>query len=101
MASPPSRAKIAARGTLIAFVAALVVGAVVFAAVMLIGGTSADALMAGAYVAAGYLVLNLVVLGVGLFVRPSESWAVGAALATPAILAAIGFGYSIYSAYPL
>jgi hypothetical protein len=101
MASPSSRVQIAVRGTLIALVTAVVVGAVVFAAVMLIGGKIEDALRAGAYVAAGYVALNLVVLLVGLLVRPSESWAVGAALATPVVVAAIGFGYSIFRGYPL
>jgi hypothetical protein len=101
MASPSSRVQIALRGTLIALVAAGVVGAVLFAAVMLIGGNFDDAVRAGSYVAAGYLALNLAVLLVGLLVRPSESWAVGAALATPVVVAAIGFGYSIFRGYPL
>jgi hypothetical protein len=101
MTSLRGRAQIAVRGTLIALVAAVVIGAVVSAAVILIGAKFDDAARAGIYVAAGYLALNLVVLGVGLIVRPSESWAVGAALATPVVLAAIGFGYSIFRGYPL
>ncbi|MEA2677246.1 MAG: hypothetical protein QOJ81_1387 [Chloroflexota bacterium] len=100
MARPSSRGQIAVRGTLIALAVAAVIGAVVFAAVMLISGKVDDALVALSYVALGYLVLNLVVLGVGLSFRPSPSWAVGAALATPIILAAIGFGYAAYRAVP-
>ena len=91
---------IAVRGTLIALLAAAVVGGVVFAAVMPLSAKVDDALLAAGYLAVGYLALNLIVLGVGLLVRPSGSWAVGAALATPVILAAIGFGYAAYRAVP-
>ena len=100
MAHPLNKGRIAVRGTLIALAVAAVIGAVVFGAVMLIGGNAGDALRALGYVALGYLGLNLVVLAVGLVVRPSESWAVGAALATPVVLAAIGFGYAAYLRVP-
>ena len=96
MTHTPGTRHTAIRGALIALVVAAVIGAVVFAAVMLISGRPADALTAAAYLALGYAVLNLVVLLVGLWFRPSESWAIGAAVATPVILAAIGFGYTAY-----
>jgi hypothetical protein len=100
MTPSSTRGRIAVRGTLIALAVAAVIGAVVFAVVMLMGGTSADALRAASYLALGYLLLNLTVLVIGLVVRPSASWAVGAALATPVILAAIGFGYTAYLGVP-
>ena len=92
--------RVAVRGTLIALAAAAILGGLVFGVVMLMGGSIADAVRATAYVALGYLALNLVVLGVGLLVKPSEGWAIGAAVATPVILAAIGFGYAAYRAVP-
>ena len=96
-----TRGRIAVRGTVVALTVAVVIGLVVFAAVLLIGGRIDDALRATVYVALAYLLLNLAVLAVGLVVRPSESsWAIGAALATPVILAAIGFGYTAYLAVP-
>jgi hypothetical protein len=100
MTDMPGTRRIAVRGTLIALAVAAIIGALVFAAVMLIAGRLDDALRATAYVALGYLALNLIVLGVGLLVRPSESWAIGAALATPVVLAAIGFGYAAYRSVP-
>ncbi len=100
MTSSSSRVRIAVRGTLIALVVAGVIGAVVFAAVILISGNANDALRAAGYVALGYLALNLVVLGAGLIARPSEGWAVGAALATPVVIAAMGFGYAAYLSLP-
>jgi galactitol-specific phosphotransferase system IIC component len=100
MTHTPGTRRIAVRGTLIALGAAAILGGVVFAVVMLMGGTVADAVRATAYVALGYLALNLVVLGIGLLLKPSDSWAIGAAVATPVILAAIGFGYAAYRAVP-
>lgn len=100
MTDTPSTGRIAVRGTLIALAAAAILGGLVFAVVVSMGGSIADAVRATAYVALGYLALNLVVLGVGLLVKPSPSWAFGAALATPVILAAIGFGYAAYRAVP-
>jgi hypothetical protein len=67
---------------------------------MLVSGSVDDALLAVGYVAVGYLCLNLAILAVGMWFKPSEGWAVGAALATPVILAAIGFGYAAYRAVP-
>ena len=101
MTDTPGTRHIAVRGALIALAVSAVLGAVLFAAVMLITGKSDDALRAAGYLALGYLALNLIVLGVGLVARPSGAWAIGAALATPVILAAIGFGYSIFLAKPL
>lgn len=101
MTDTPSTRQIAVRGTLIAIAVAAVIGGFMFAAVLLVTGKLDDAARVAAYLALGYLALNLVVLGLGLIARPSASWAIGAALATPVILAAIGFGYSIYSAYSL
>ncbi|MEP7361276.1 MAG: hypothetical protein ABI744_06840 [Chloroflexota bacterium] len=100
MTPPYSRARIALRGFLIALAVAAVIGAVVFASVILISAKVDDALLAAAYVGGGYLALNLIILGAGLLVRASDSWAVGAALATPVILAAIGFGYAAYRSIP-
>ena len=95
-----STGRVVLRGTLIALAAAAIIAGLVFGIVFLMGGGTADALRASAYVALGYLALNLVVLGGGLLVKPSESWAIGAAVATPVILAAIGFGYTAYLALP-
>ena len=100
MTRPPGTSHTAIRGALIAIAVAAVVGGVVFGAVMLISGRVDDALTAAGYLALGYLLLNLIVLVVGLWFRPSESWAIGAAVATPVILAAIGFGYTAYLAVP-
>ena len=49
----------------------------------------------------GFFWLNLVVLTIGLWFKPTRGWAVGACLATPVIVAAIGFGYAAYRAWPL
>jgi hypothetical protein len=100
MTATPSTRRVAVRGILFALAAAAIVGGVVFGSVILLSGSVDDALRATAYVALGYLVLNLVVLAVGLALKPSESWAIGAAVATPVILAAIGFGYAAYRAVP-
>ena len=100
MSDTPSTGRIALRGSLIALAAAAILGGLVFGVVMLMGGSVDDALRATAYVGLGYLALNLVVLSVGLVLKPSESWAIGAAVATPVILAAIGFGYAAYRAVP-
>jgi hypothetical protein len=101
MTDVPGIRHIAVRGGLIALAVSAVLGVVVFAAVVLITGNTNDALRPAAYMALGYLALNLIVLGVGLVARPSGAWAIGAALATPVILAAIGFGYTIFLARPL
>ena len=100
MTDTPDIRLAALQGALIALVVSALVGAVVFAGVILITGKFDEALRAGGYLGLGYLALNLVVLAVGLIVRRSESWAVGAAVATPVILAAIGFGYTAYLAAP-
>lgn len=93
---------LALRGTAIALVVALVLGLIVFgAATLFLGETLASALAAGATVGLGYLWLNLIILMVGLWFKPTDSWAVGSALATPVVLAAIGFGYAAYRAWPL
>lgn len=95
-----SRRHIAARGALIALAVAAAIGGVIFGAVMLLGGGVDAALVAVTYVAVGYLCLNLIILVVGLWLKPTEAWAVGAALATPVVLAAIGFGYAAYRSVP-
>jgi hypothetical protein len=100
MTPSSSRVRLAVRGTLIAVAVAGLIGAVVFAAVVLIGGRSDDGFRAAAYVALAYLAINLIVLVAGLIARPSEGWAVGAALATPVVIAALGFGYAAYLALP-
>ena len=101
MTRTPGTRHIAIRGGLIALAVAAVIGGVVFAAVVLMSGSIDDALLAAGYVALSYLCLNLVILAAGLWFKPSGSWAVGAALATPVILAAIGFGYAAFRSVPL
>ena len=100
MTETPGIRHVAVRGSLIALAVSALLGVVAFAAVMLITGRLDDALRAGAYVGFGYLALNLIVLVVGLVVTRSQSWAIGAAVATPVILAAVGFGYTAYLAVP-
>ncbi|MDL2335952.1 MAG: hypothetical protein QFC55_07975, partial [Chloroflexota bacterium] len=95
-AKRPGQRHIGRRGGLIALAVAVALGAIAFAAVMLISGKNEDALLAAGFVGFGYLGLNLTVLAIGLWFKPAESWAVGAALATPVVVAAIGFGYSIF-----
>ena len=93
---------LALRGAAIALAVALALGLIVFgAAELFLGETLATGLVAGATVGLGYLWLNLIILSVGLWFKPAESWAVGSALSTPVILAAIGFGYAAYRAWPL
>ena len=75
-------------------------GLVVFATAEFIGLTAADVVRVVVTVAGSYLLLNLTILAVGLWFKPSASWAVGAALATPVILAAIGFGYVAFRSVP-
>jgi hypothetical protein len=101
MIDTPDIRRAVVRGALIALAVAAVVGGGTFAAVMLITANLDEAFRAGGYLGVGYLALNLVVLVLGLIVRPSESWPVGAAVATPVILAAIGFGYTAYLAVPI
>ena len=101
MTTIPPKRQIAIRGVLLAVAVAAVIGLIVFGAAQLMGAALGDGIKAAVVIGLGYLLLNLVVLGVGLVMGPSRSWAVGAALATPVIVAAIGFGYSIFLAYPL
>jgi hypothetical protein len=90
------------RGLLIALGAAAVIGVIVFAAAeLLLNGGFNHALSAAAYVAGGFLWLNVIVLVTGLWFKPAESWSLGAMLSTPVILAAIGFGYAAYRAMPV
>lgn len=97
-----SKRRIAVRGTLIALAVSAVIGVAVVAAVWLVAReVNEDSLRAAAYLALGYLTLNLIVLGIGLLARPSNAWALGAAFATPLVIAAIGFGYTIFLAKPL
>ncbi|MEP7379143.1 MAG: hypothetical protein ABI725_06210 [Chloroflexota bacterium] len=96
-----TRGQIAIRGVFLALVVAAILGLIVFGAAQLVGATLGDGIQAAAVVALGYLLLNLLVLAIGLLFKPSSSWAVGAALATPVIVAAIGFGYTIFLSYPL
>jgi hypothetical protein len=101
MNSTPSRSQIALRGVLVALVVAAVIALIVFGAAQLMGAAVGDGVKAATAVGLSYLVVNLVVLAAGLVFRAPGNWAVGAALATPVIVAAIGFGYTIFLAYPL
>ncbi len=101
MTGIPTKRQIALRGVLLAVAVAAVLGVIVFGAASLTGAAPGDALKAAAVIGLGYMLLNLVVLAVGLVFQPSRSWAVGAALATPVIVAAVGFGYTIFLSYPL
>jgi hypothetical protein len=102
MTERPSIRRVAVLGVLVALAVSTVIGVVVFAVGFLVTReVTENSLRAPLYLALGFLTLNLVVLGVGLLARPSESWAIGAAVATPVILAAIGFGYTIFLARPL
>jgi uncharacterized membrane protein len=98
----PQTRRLALRGAALAIAVALALGVTtVLVAILLLHVPADTGLIAGSAVGLGYLWLNLVVLGVGLWFRPSESWALGAVLATPVVLAAIGFGYASYRAWPL
>ena len=97
----PTKPQIAFRGAALALAVAAVIGLIVFGAASLMGAAVGDGLKAAAVIGLGYLLLNLVVLAVGLMLQPSPNWAVGAALATPVIVAALGFGYTIFLSYPL
>lgn len=101
MTTNPTKAQIAIRGVLLALAVAAAIGLIVFGAAQFMGASLGDGVKAAAVIGLGYLLLNLIVLAVGLAYRPSRSWAVGAALATPVIVAAIGFGYTIFLSYPL
>src|SRR5512141_1253987 len=101
-ARQPEARPIATRGVAIALGVAAVLALVVMAlATVLLGYELAGGLLSGAVVGGGFLWLNLVVLAVGLWFKPTEGWAVGACLATPVIVAAIVFGYAAYRAWPL
>ncbi len=101
-ARQPEVRGLALRGAAIALGVAAVLGLVVFVlATVILGYGLTGGLLAGAVVGAGFLWLNLLVLAVGLWFKPDRAWAVGACLATPVIIAAIGFGYAAYRAWPL
>jgi hypothetical protein len=98
----PDARRLGLRGAAIALVVALALGLIIFVlATVFLGATPAVGLMAGGTVGLAYLLLNLVVLAVGLWFKPSDSWPIGSALSTPVIVAAIGFGYAAYRAWPL
>lgn len=101
MTSIPTKRQIAIRGVLLALAVAAAIGLIVFGTAEFMGAALGDGVKAAVVIGLGYLLLNLVVLAVGLMFRPSRTWAVGAALATPVIVAAIGFGYTIFLSYPL
>ncbi len=97
----PTKPQIALRGAALALAVAAVIAVTVFGAASLMGAALGDGVKAAAVIGLGYFLLNVTVLAVGLALGPSRSWAVGAALATPVIVAAIGFGYTIFLSYPL
>jgi len=107
----PGTRAIARHGVINALIGGLIVGAVVvgivtlffygkdlFGTIGLLQALTIGAVV-GAAVGAGFFWLSTVVLEIGLWFRPSASWAVGAVLATPVILAAVGFGYISFNAY--
>jgi hypothetical protein len=98
----PHTRRLALRGAAIALVVSLALVVIIFVlATLFLGATPAVALTAGGVIGLVYLLLNLVVLAVGLWFKPSDSWPIGSALSTPVIVAAIGFGYAAYRAWPL
>ena len=106
----PTARGIALRGLFIAVLAGLIVGltAGVLATVFLnspdtshILGPLGLGMVVFVVTGIGFFWLNLVVLTIGLWFKPTRGWAVGACLATPVIVAAIGFGYAAYRAWPL
>lgn len=99
-AAKPRVRSVALRGVLIALGVAAGIGLIVFLSAALLGLAVNDVVRVVAIVAGGYLLLNLAILAVGLFFKPTASWAIGAAVATPVIVAAIGFGWTIYKAIP-
>ena len=109
----PEQRPIARRGAGYALIAASIIGGIVAAYVTtLVNGSEGIfgtirlgqaltlGVIAGAAIGFAYASLNMLILMIGLWLRPSPSWAIGAALATPVILAAIGFGYAAYRAVP-
>jgi hypothetical protein len=99
-ATQPTTRSVAVRGSLIALAVAGVIGLIVLGVALLTGVPSGQAVQAALTLGVGYLLLNLTILAVGLPFKPSASWAVGAALATPVVLSAIGFGYVAFRAVP-
>ena len=106
----PTTRGIALRGLFIAVLAGLIVGltAGVLATVFLnspdtshILGPLGLGMVVFFVTGVGFFWLNLAILTIGLWFRPGHSWAIGACLATPVVLAAIGFGYAAYRAWPL
>jgi hypothetical protein len=108
----PEQRPIARRGATYALIAALIIGGIVAAYVTtLVNGSEGIfgtirlgqaltlGVIAGAALGFAYASLNVLILVVGLWFRPSPSWAIGAALATPVIVAAVGFGITAYNAY--
>jgi hypothetical protein len=107
----PATRSIARRGVTNALIAGLIVGVIAAVIVALffygkdffgtigLGQAVSLGLVAGSAIGAAFFWSNLVILEIGLWFRPAESWAVGAPFATPVILAAVGFGYVSYSAY--
>jgi hypothetical protein len=102
---------IARRGVRNAVIASLVVGLVVlvptafllrgegiFGTITLSQSVSAG-LLIGALVGGAFFVVNVVVLAIGLWLRPSPAWALGATLATPVVLAALGYGLISFNSY--
>jgi hypothetical protein len=97
----PEARGLAMRGLAVALVVAAVLALIVVGlATLVLGYALNGGLFAGAVVGAGFVWLNVLVLAVGLWFKPDRSWAVGACLATPVIVAAIGFGYVAYRAWP-
>jgi hypothetical protein len=106
----PNVRPIALRGLLVAVLAGIIVGLAAGALAIAFLNSPDTARILGplglgmvvfVVVGGGFLWLNLVVLTIGLWFRPERSWAIGACLATPVVLAAIGFGYAAYRAWPL
>lgn len=109
----PEMRGLAARGAGVALLVAAIIGLVaillitlvfngrpfLFGSTLSLAGAFTLGLIGGGVLAGGFLWINLLVLAVGLWFRPGEGWAVGATLATPVVIAALGFGYGSFTSY--
>ena len=56
-------------------------------------------LIVGAAVGLGFFWLNMVILSIGMWFKPANSWPLGEAFATPVVIAAVGFGAIAFNTY--
>jgi hypothetical protein len=107
----PEMRGLAARGIRMALVGAIVVALVMvvlttlffngrdFFGTISLGSAFSFGLVVGGFVGAGFFWLNTVILPIGLWFKATDGWAVGSVLATPVVVAAVGFGFTAYNAY--